>query len=70
MCDDYTEFRMVFPSKTNLDLVDGGTGGKRDLSTDFCRLDIFSFKTITFMCSSQFSKVIYIYAKVCIFVLL
>ncbi len=28
--------------KTNLDLVDdGATGGKRDFSTDFCRLDIF-----------------------------
>lgn len=34
--------------KTNLDLVDdGATGGKRDLSTDFCRLDIFrSFKML------------------------
>lgn len=56
---------MCYDFKTNLDLVDdGAAGGKRDLSTDFCRLDIF----LDFVKYLQYFLVrkVYFYAEVCI----
>lgn len=68
---EFIRLRLLGASNTNLDLVDDGiVGGKRDLRTDFCRLDIFLFlfvfqKVKVYFILSKFGKV-YFYAELCI----